>query len=101
MDFSMAYKKRRSASRPTSEDGTKIGSGFRYGDRAGGADFYATLATQALIFRDDRRFLLLHLKDTRGANIDAFFVTGALVHIHLNPPGHQASPPSLKSLSFT
>jgi hypothetical protein len=69
----------------------KLHLGYRDGRR--GADFHAGLAAQTFI--DVRRvgFVAIHLQDARGADIDAFFVPGTLVHINFNLPSHLASPP--------
>jgi hypothetical protein len=59
-----------------------------YRDRPGRANFYTTFAAQAFVFIDDHGFVVLHLKDARGTNVDAFLVAGALIGIHFHPPSH-------------
>jgi hypothetical protein len=62
--------------------------GFGDGDRARGADLYAALAPQALIFIDGDRFFILHLENASRTNIDAFFIPGALISVDFHSPGH-------------
>src|SRR4030042_1502294 len=59
-----------------------------YRDRPGRTDFYTTFAAQAFVFIDWNGFVVLHLKDGRGTNVDAFLVPGALIGIHFHPPSH-------------
>jgi hypothetical protein len=65
-----------------------VGLGFGEGDGGRGANFHATLTSQALILVDRDGFPFLHLEDARRANVDAFLVPSALVRIDFNPPGH-------------
>jgi len=83
-------KKRRPGIRPASPvNSNKISAlGFGYGDCGRGANLYAALATQALIFVNGDRFAVLHLENASRTNINAFFIPGALVSVDFYPPGH-------------
>jgi hypothetical protein len=72
--------------------------GYRDGLR--GADLHAGLAAQTFIDIRHVGLIALHLQDACGADIDAFFIAGAFVHINFHFPSHLAFPPYCHASSY-
>jgi hypothetical protein len=61
---------------------------FGYRNRSRGTGLNAAFAAQALVFGYHYGFAVLHLKGAGGTDVDTFFIAGAFIHIHFNPPSH-------------
>jgi hypothetical protein len=68
--------------------GIKISSCFSNGNRSRRAGLNTTFASQTVIEIYRHSFITLHLDHAYGTDIDALFITGALIGINFDFPTH-------------